>query len=286
MADVPTVALHNGVEMPLLGFGVFQIPDHDECERAVLDALDVGYRLIDTARSYLNEEAVGRAIRRSGVPRDELFVTSKLWVHDVTYEGAKAAYRRSLERLGLDHLDLFLIHQPYNDLFGAWRAMEELVRDGDVRAIGVSNLTSDRLVDLILYNDVVPMVNQIETHPFNQQVAARQVMDEYGVQHEGWAPFAEGRQDLFTNPLLERIAERHGTSVAQVVVRWNIQRRVVVIPKSVRRERMAQNFDVLDVELTDDDMEAIATLDEEKGLFVRHEDPAFVKALHDRQLPD
>jgi len=204
----------------------------------------------------------------------------------VTYDGAKAGYQRSLDKLGLDYLDLLLIHQPYNDLFGAWRAMEELLHDGRVRAIGVSNLTSDRLVDLILYNDVVPMVDQIETHPFNQQVAAREVMDEYGVQHEGWAPFAEGRQNLFTNSLLEEIAQRHSKSVAQVVLRWNIQRQVVVIPKSTHRDRIAQNFDVLDFELSAEDMSSIATLDEAKGLFVMHEDPAFIKALHDRELPD
>jgi 2,5-diketo-D-gluconate reductase A len=286
MSEVPSVTLHNGVEMPLLGFGVFQIPDLAECEQAVVDALEVGYRLIDTARSYLNEDAVGRAIKRSGVPREELFVTSKLWVHDVSYEGAKSGYQRSLERLGLDHLDLLLIHQPYNDLFGAWRAMEELHREGKVRAIGVSNLTSDRLVDLILYNEVAPMVNQIETHPFNQQLAARKVMDEYHVQHEGWAPFAEGRQNLFTNSRLEGIAERLGKSVAQVVLRWNIQRAVVVIPKSTHKDRIAQNFDIFDFELTAEDMKAIATLDEAKGLFVVHEDPEFVKALHDRELPD
>ena len=286
MPEVPTVTLHGGVEMPLLGFGVFQIPDLAECEQAVVDAIEVGYRLIDTARSYLNEEAVGRAIKRSGVSREELFVTSKLWVHDVSYEGAKAGYQRSLDKLGLEYLDLFLIHQPYNDVFGAWRAMEELHGDGNVRAIGVSNLTSDRLVDLILYNDVAPMVNQIETHPFNQQVAARRVMDEYGVQHEGWAPFAEGRQNLFSNPLLQGIANRYGKSVAQVVLRWNVQREAVVIPKSTHKERIAQNFDVFDFALTDEDMAAIATLDEAKGLFVMHEDPDFVKALHDRELPD
>jgi 2,5-diketo-D-gluconate reductase A len=286
MSDIPTVTLHNGVEMPALGFGVFQIPDQAECEQAVVDALDIGYRLLDTARSYMNEEAVGRAIKRSGIDRQDLFVTSKLWVQDVTYDGAKAGYQRSLERLGLDYLDLLLIHQPYNDVFGAWRAMSELLRDGKVRAIGVSNFASDRLVDLILYSDSVPMVNQIETHPFNQQVEARKVLDEYHVQHEGWAPFAEGRQNLFSNPLLEGIAERHGKSVGQVVLRWNSQRKVVVIPKSVHKERMAENLDVFDFELTDDDMTAIGTVDEAKGLFVVHEDPAFIKSLHDRALPD
>lgn len=286
MTDQPTVTLRNGVEMPIVGFGVFQINDLAECEQAVIDALEVGYRSIDTARSYMNEDAVGRAIARSGIARDELFVTSKLWVHDVTYDGAKLGYQRSLEKLGLDYLDLLLIHQPYNDLHGAWRAMEELYAAGKVRAIGVSNLTSDRLVDLALYNDVAPMVNQIETHPFNQQIEAHKVMAEYGVQHEGWAPFAEGRQDLFTNPNLAAIGEKYGKSPAQVVIRWNIQRGVVVIPKSVRKERMAQNFDVFDFELSAEDMDLIATLDEAKGLFVVHEDPAFVKALHDRPLPD
>lgn len=272
--------------MPAIGFGVFQIPDLAQCEQAVVDALDVGYRHIDTARSYMNEVAVGRAIKRSGVPRDEIFVTSKLWVHDVTYDGAKAAYRRSLDRLGLDYLDLLLIHQPYNDVFGAWRAMDELHRDRRVRAIGVSNFGSDRLVDLILYSDVVPMVNQIETHPFNQQIEARKVLDDYGVQHEGWAPFAEGKQNLFGHPDLEAVAARHGRSVAQVVLRWNVQRGVVVIPKSVRKDRMAQNLDIFDFELSDADMEAVAALDEARGLFVVHEDPQFIKALHDRELPD
>lgn len=286
MTDQQTVTLRNGVEMPIVGFGVFQINDLAECEQAVVDALEVGYRSIDTARSYMNEDAVGRAIARSGIARDELFVTSKLWVHDVTYDGAKLGYQRSLDKLGLDYLDLLLIHQPYNDLHGAWRAMEELYAAGKVRAIGVSNLTSDRLVDLALYNDVAPMVNQIETHPFNQQIEAHKVMAEYGVQHEGWAPFAEGRQDLFTNPQLSAIGEKYGKSAAQVVIRWNIQRGVVVIPKSVRKERMAQNFDVFDFELSAEDMDSIATLDEAKGLFVVHEDPAFVKALHDRPLPD
>lgn len=286
MTEQLTVTLRNGVEMPLVGFGVFQINDLAECEQAVADALDVGYRSIDTARSYMNEEAVGRAIARSGIARDELFVTSKLWVHDVTYDGAKLAYQRSLDKLGLEYLDLLLIHQPYNDLHGAWRAMQELHTDGKVRAIGVSNLTSDRLVDLALYNDIAPMVNQIETHPFNQQIEAHQVMAEYGVQHEGWAPFAEGRQDLFTNPHLTAIGAQYGKSPAQVVIRWHIQRGIVVIPKSVRKERMAQNFDVFDFELSAADMELIATLDEAKGLFVVHEDPAFVKALHDRPLPD
>jgi len=271
--------------MPLLGFGVFQMTE-EEAEQSVLDALQIGYRLIDTATSYLNERAVGRALARIEVPREELFVTSKLWVTDASYEGTKQAYRRSLDKLGLEYLDLYLIHQPYGDIYGAWRALEELYEAGSVKAIGVSNFTSARLVDLILNNRLKPMVNQIETHPFNQQTAAHEVMAAEGVVHEGWAPFAEGRQDLFTNAVLAKIAERLGKSLGQVVLRWNVQRGIVAIPKSVRRERIAENFDIFDFELTNDDMEQIARLDESKTLFVNHEDPAFVRALFSRVLPD
>jgi diketogulonate reductase-like aldo/keto reductase len=283
MAEVPTVTLHNGLEMPAIGFGVFQM-SNEEAEQSVLDALQAGYRLIDTAASYQNEEAVGRGIKRSGVPRDEIFVTTKLWIADATYDGVKAAYQRSLDKLGLDYVDLYLIHQPYNDVFGAWRGMEELYGAGKIKAIGVSNFTSAKLVDFVINNKTKPMVNQIETHPFNQQVEARKILDEYGIVHEGWAPFAEGRQDLFTNETLKKIADAHGKSVGQVVLRWNIQRGVVVIPKSVRKERIAENFAVFDFELTEEDMATIAKLDENKGLFVNHEDPEFVKALYGRNL--
>ena len=281
----PIVNLHNGINMPAIGFGVFQIPA-EQTEQAVYDALAVGYRLIDTAASYQNEEAVGRAIKRSGIPRKELFITSKVWVKDVNYEGAKKAYQRSLEKLQLDYLDLYLLHQPYNDVFGAWRALEELHEAGKIKAIGVSNFTAAKLVDFILNNKIAPMVNQIEIHPFNQQVEAIKVMEEYKVQPEGWAPFAEGRQNLFTNEILAKIAKQYGKTVGQVVLRWNVQRGIVVIPKSVRKERMIENFNIFDFELSNEDMEKIKTLDENKGLFVNHEDPAFVKYLYARNQND
>jgi diketogulonate reductase-like aldo/keto reductase len=281
MTEVPTVKLHNGVEMSQLGFGVFQMTD-DEAEQSVVDALQAGYRLIDTAASYRNEEAVGRGIARSGMPREEIFVTTKLWVPEVNYAGAKKAFQRSLDNLGLDYIDLYLIHQPYNDVFGAWRAMEELYEAGKVKSIGVSNFASAKLVDFVLNTNIKPMVNQIETHPFNQQAEAHKVMAEYNIVHEGWAPFAEGRQDLFTNEVLAKIAEKHAKSIGQVVLRWNMQRGIVAIPKSVRKERIAENFDIFDFELSGDDMAKIATLDENKGLFVNHDDPEFVKYLYNR----
>ena len=281
----PFVNLHNGINMPAIGFGVFQIPP-EQTEPAVYDALTVGYRHIDTAASYQNEQAVGRAIKRIGIPREEIFVTSKVWVKDVNYEGAKKAYQRSLEKLQLDYLDLYLLHQPYNDVFGAWRALEELYEAGKIKAIGVSNFTAAKLVDFILNNKIAPMVNQIEIHPFNQQVEAIKVMQEHKVQPEGWAPFAEGRQNLFTNEILGEIAKQYGKTVGQVVLRWNVQRGIVVIPKSVRKERMMENFNIFDFELSDEDMEKIKTLDESKGLFVNHEDPAFVKFLYARNQND
>ena len=280
MAHVPTITLSSGLQMPLLGFGVFQVSDLAQCEQAVYDALMAGYRLIDTAAAYQNEEAVGAAIARSGIPREELFITSKLWVQDTTYAAAKDAYQASLEKLKLDYLDLYLIHQPYNDVYGAWRALEELYDEARVRAIGVSNQPSDRLADLCLNNRIAPMVNQIEMHPFQQQQSAVEVMREYGVQPEAWAPFAEGRQDLFTNGTLQAIGGKHGKTAAQVVLRWHIQRGVVAIPKSVRVERIRENFDIFDFELSDEDMKAIRSLDEQKGLFVRHEDPEIVKRLN------
>ena len=281
----PFVNLHNGINMPAIGFGVFQIPA-EQTEQAVYDALSVGYRHIDTAASYQNEEAVGRAIKRSGISREEIFVTSKVWVKDANYEGAKKAYQRSLDKLQLDYLDLYLLHQPYNDVFGAWRALEELYEAGKIKAIGVSNFTAAKLVDFILNNRIAPMVNQIEIHPFNQQVEAIKIMQEYKVQPEGWAPFAEGRQNLFTNEILAGIAKQYGKTVGQVVLRWNVQRGIVVIPKSVRKERMIENFNIFDFELSNDDMGKIMTLDENKGLFVNHEDPAFVKFLYARNQND
>jgi len=281
---VPNVTLNNGVEMPILGFGVFQVPDPAECERSVRDAIDVGYRLLDTAASYGNEEAVGAAIRNHGIKRSDLFVTTKLWIEDASYEGAKAAFERSMNKLQLDYLDLYLIHQPYGDVYGAWRAMEELHRAGRIRAIGVSNFYPDRLVDFVLHNEIVPAVNQIEIHPFRSQDDAQKVLQEYGVQPEAWGPFAEGKNDLFTNPVLESIGNKHGKSVAQVVLRWLTQRGVVAIPKSVRKARMAENFAVFDFRLDQDDLSAIAALDQKASTFFDHRDPAMVKWLGTRRL--
>jgi 2,5-diketo-D-gluconate reductase A len=273
------VTLNNGLEMPILGFGVFQVTDLAECERSVVDAIEVGYRLIDTAASYENEEAVGRAIQRCGVARRELFITTKLWIADAGYDKTLRAFDRSLARLAMDYLDLYLIHQPYGDVYGSWRAMEELYRQGRVKAIGVSNFYPDRLVDFVLHNEVVPAVDQIETHPFHQQVEPRKTLDEYKVQHESWGPFAEGRNNIFRNDVLLAIAGRHGRSVAQVALRWLTQRGIVAIPKSVRRERMAENFAIFDFELTPEDMQAIAALDTGKSAFFDHRDPEMVKRL-------
>lgn len=270
--------LNNGVEMPVLGFGVYQVGE-TVCEQCVRDAIAAGYRSIDTASAYLNERAVGRAIRRSGVPREELFITTKLWVQDAGYESTKRAFAKSLERLQLDYLDLYLIHQPFGDVYGSWRAMEELYREGAVRAIGVSNFQPDRLVDLIFHNEVVPAVNQVETHPFCQQAEAAAVMASEGVQIESWAPFAEGRNNLFGNGTLVSLAAKYRKSVAQVVLRWLIQRGVVVIPKSVRPERMAENIDVFDFHLAPEDMDLIATLDTRRSCFLSHRDPETVKWL-------
>ena len=270
--------LNNGVEMPVLGFGVYQV-EETVCEQCVCDAIAAGYRSIDTASAYLNERAVGRAIRRSGVPREELFITTKLWVQDAGYESTKRAFAKSLERLQLDYLDLYLINQPFGDVYGSWRAMEELYREGAVRAIGVSNFQPDRLVDLILHNEVVPAVNQVETHPFCQQTEAAAVMASEGVQIESWAPFAEGRNNLFGNGTLVSLAAKYRKSVAQVVLRWLIQRGVVVIPKSVRPERMAENIAVFDFHLAPEDMDLIATLDTRRSCFLSHRDPETVKWL-------
>ena len=276
--------LNNGVAMPMLGFGVYQMTDAAECEAAVAEALRVGYRLIDTAAAYGNEEAVGRAIAKSAVPREELFVTTKLWLSDAGYEKTKRAFERSLARLQLDYLDLYLIHQPYGDVYGAWRAMEELYEAGRIRAIGVSNFQPDRVMDLIVHNRIVPAVNQIETHPFCQQTETAQFLRDNSVQIESWGPFAEGRNSLFTDPVLSRIAAKHGRSVAQVVLRWLLQRGVVSIPKSVQPERIAENFHVFDFELDAEDMAAIAVLDTGKSAFFDHRDPAIVKWLGEAVL--
>ena len=273
-----TKILNNGVEMPVLGFGVYQV-DEAICERCVSEALAAGYRSIDTAAAYMNERAVGRAVRRSGIPRGELFITTKLWVQDAGYESAKRAFAASLERLQLDYLDLYLIHQPFGDVYGAWRAMEELYREGKVRAIGVSNFQPDRLVDLILHNEVVPAVNQVETHPFCQQAEETGILARYGVQAEAWAPFAEGRNNLFGNEVLTDLAAKHRKSVAQVVLRWLIQRGIVVIPKSVHKERMAENIDVFDFTLPPEDMARIAALDMKQSCFLSHRDPQTVEWL-------
>jgi diketogulonate reductase-like aldo/keto reductase len=278
------VILNNGVEMPVLGFGVYQIADQSQCEQSVYDAITSGYRLIDTAASYLNEEAVGRAIKRSGIARDELFITTKLWVQDTGYERTKKAFENSLNRLQLDYLDLYLIHQPFGDVYGSWRAMEELYREGKVRAIGVSNFHMDRLIDLIIHNEVVPAVNQVETHPFNQQIESEEFMKENKVQIESWAPFAEGKNNLFQNELLVSIAEKYNKSVAQVVLRWLTQREVVVIPKSVRKERMVENFSIFDFQLSEEDMNAIMALDTKESLFFSHRDPEMVKWIGNRKL--
>lgn len=277
------ITLNNGVEMPILGFGVYQIPA-DDTEKVVSQALETGYRHIDTAASYQNEEAVGRALANSGIPRDELFVTTKLWMEHAGYDATTAAFQRSLDRLGLDHVDLYLIHQPFNDYYGAWRAMENFLQQGRARAIGVSNFFPDRLVDLIAHNEVTPAVNQIETHIYYQRAEDHSVMGEYGVQHESWGPFAEGRNNMFADPTLTAIGEAHGKSVGQVVLRWLTQRNVVVIPKSVRPERMRENFDVFDFELTDDDMSLITGMDTGVSLFFDHRDPAIAGQFAQRHL--
>lgn len=273
------VTLNNGVKMPILGFGVYQISDLEECEEIVYQAITQGYRLIDTAAAYGNEEAVGKAIKRSGVPREELFLTTKLWISDATYEGTKKAFQRSLERLDLEYVDLYLIHQPLNDVYGAWRAMEELYKEGKIKAIGVANFYADRLIDLVAFNEITPAVNQIEVNPFFQRTADQKAMVEKGVQVEGWAPFAEGKNNLFQNELLQQIGDQYGKSVAQVILRWHIQRGIVSIPKSANVARMQQNFDVFDFELSAEDMDKITTLDQQKSSFFDHREPETVENL-------
>ncbi|MBK0122432.1 aldo/keto reductase [Pantoea sp. S61] len=279
-----TVKLNNGLDMPLLGFGVFQMSDAAECERAVIDAIKTGYRLIDTAASYQNETQVGNAIKQSGIARDALFVTTKLWLQDTHYEGAKAQFERSLNRLQMDYVDLYLIHQPYGDVHGAWRAMEELYEAGKIKAIGVSNFQPDRLADLIAFNKVVPAVNQIEVNPFHQQLHAVPWMKSRNIQPEAWAPFAEGKNGLFQHPVLTAIGEKHGKSVGQVVLRWIFQRGVVSLAKSVRKARMEENINVLDFELSSDEMNRITALDTATSAFFSHRDPAMVEWLTGRKL--
>lgn len=274
-----SITLNNGLKMPILGFGVFQMNDLQECERSVIDAIDVGYRLVDTAASYGNEEAVGRAIRTAGVPRDELFITTKLWIQDAGYDSTKRAFQRSLDRLQLDTLDLYLIHQPYGDVYGAWRAMEDLYREGRVKAIGVSNFHPDRVMDFIVHHQVVPAINQIETHPFHQQAETQAFLHDNGIQIESWGPFAEGKNGIFTHDVLKPIAYKHHKTVAQVILRWLTQRGVVAIPKSVKKERMIENFAIFDFTLDAGDLQAIATMDTKRSLFFDHRDPAMVKWL-------
>jgi len=271
------VTLNNGVKMPILGYGVYQIEDLKECERCVLDAIEVGYRSIDTAQTYGNEEAVGSAIKKSKIQRKELFITTKVWISNAGYEKAKISIEESLKKLQLKYLDLVLIHEPFNDYYGTYRAMEEMYKEGKIRAIGVSNFYPDRLIDLIKFNKVVPAINQVETHPFNQQVKAKKIMDKYGVQIESWAPLAEGRNNIFINETLKEVGDKYNKSTAQVALRYLIQRDVIVIPKSVHKERMIQNFDIFDFKLDEDDMNKIVKLDKAESAFFSHCDPDVVE---------
>ncbi len=278
--------LNNGIKMPMEGFGVFQVPDPAQCEQAVMDAIASGYRLIDTAAAYMNEKAVGEAIKKCGVPREELFITTKLWVQDASYEGAKKAIQTSLDNLGLDYLDLYLIHQPMGDYIGAYRAMEEAYKEGKLRAIGVCNFYPARLADFCETVEVKPAVNQVELHPFFQQENALELMKEYGVVPEAWGPFAEGNHGIFTHPVLTKIGEKYGRSAAQVALRWNVQRGVVVIPKSVHKDRMEQNMNIWDFQLSEEDMAEIAKLDLGHSEIVNHDDPGFAKMLHGMKIHD
>ena len=284
------ITFHNGVQMPLEGFGVFQVPDPDVCKKAVLEAIQTGYRLIDTAALYMNEEAVGAAVKEaidSGlVKREELFITTKLWADHASYEGAKKAFEVSMKKLGLEYLDLYLIHQPYGDVYGAWRAMEELYHAGKIRAIGVCNFYPERITDLALHAEIIPAVNQVELHPFFQQQKAIENMKSFSITPEAWGPFAEGKHGIFTNPILTRIGAKYNKSAAQVALRWNIERGVVVIPKSTHRERMEENINVFDFSLTDEEMKEIATLDLGKSEIVDHSDPAFIRMLSGMKIHD
>lgn len=279
-----TVKLNNGVEMPILGFGVFQIPDPSECEQAVLDAINTGYRLFDTAASYGNEVAVGNAIQKSGVAREKLFITTKVWASDMGYENTIHSFQKSLEKLQLDYLDLYLIHQPYSDVFGSWQAMEELYEAGKIRAIGVANFQIDRVMDLLVFGKIAPAVNQIETHPFHQQNEAEVFLKENNVQMQSWGPFAEGKNNIFSHELLVSLAKKYNKTVAQIILRWLTQRGVVAIPKSVRKERMEENFNIFDFELSAEDMEHIKTLDTNQSLFFDHRDPKIIQWMGSRKL--
>ena len=278
------VTLNNGIKMPILGFGVFQIPNESECEQAVIDAIKTGYRLIDTAASYQNETAVGNAIKKSEVPRNELFITTKLWASDMGYENTKLAFQKSIDKLQLDYLDLYLIHQPYGDVFGSWKAMQELYHEGKIKAIGVANFHPDRVIDLIINSGFTPAVNQIETHPFHQQIETHQFLTDNNVQIQSWGPFAEGKNDIFNNETLKTIAVKYNKSVAQIILRWLTQRGIIAIPKSVRKERMKENFDVFTFELSETEMQTITTLDNKTSLFFDHRDPNMVKWISERKL--
>ncbi len=280
------IKLNNGLEMPILGFGVYQISSSKECEQSVLNALEVGYRSIDTAAAYQNEEAVGNAIKKSGITRNEIFLTTKLWISDTGYERTLKAFERSINKLQTDYLDLFLIHQPYGDIYGSWRAMEELYKQGKAKAIGISNFHPDRVIDLILHNNIVPAVNQIETHPFHQQIETQKFLEDNKVQIESWGPFAEGRNNLFTSETLTKIGKKYNKSVAQVTLRWLIQRGIVVIPKSVHKQRINENFNIFDFELSGDDIETIEKLDTKTSSFFDHRDPEMAKRLSSYILPE
>ena len=278
------VKLNNGLEMPILGFGVYQIQDYDECKKAVLNAIETGYRLIDTAASYKNEKAVGDAIKESGINRKELFITTKLWIQKNGYEDTKKAFNNSLEKLQLDYLDLYLIHQPFGDYYGEWRCMEELYKNGKIKAIGVCNFFADRLVDLIMHNEIVPAVNQVEVNPFYQKNDYQTIMNEYNVQMQSWAPFAEGRNNMFTNEILSSIAKKYNKSIAQIILNWLVKRNIVVIPKTVRKERMEENFNIFDFELDESDIKLISSLDKNESSFFSHQDYKMVKLLSERVL--
>lgn len=278
------IKLNNNVEMPILGFGVYRVEDYEECKKAVLNAIETGYRLIDTAASYKNEKAVGDAIKESGINRKELFITTKLWIQKNGYEDTKKAFNNSLEKLQLDYLDLYLIHQPFGDYYGEWRCMEELYKNGKIKAIGVCNFFADRLVDLIMHNEIVPAVNQVEVNPFYQKNDYQTIMNEYNVQMQSWAPFAEGRNNMFTNEVLLSIAKKYNKSIAQVILNWLVKRNIVVIPKTVRKERMEENFNIFDFELDESDIKLISSIDKNESSFFSHQDYKMVKLLSERVL--